>query len=112
MAVFIVSVNAQPKNEWKIISPDHSLQLIVSLMQGNLSFRVLGGKQTIIKPSSLGIERADQKFVPGSTDRGRFRFPSGGDRRSLSAYLVARDGIARPYPKAGRHRKWKGAPIH
>src|SRR2546423_4639351 len=65
MAVFIVSVNAQPKKEWKIISPDHSLQLVVSLIQGNLSYRVLGGNQTIIKPSSLGIERADQKFLTG-----------------------------------------------
>jgi alpha-glucosidase len=57
------NVNAQTKDEWKVVSPDNSLQLILSNNNGKLFYKLLFGSDTIIKPSQLGIERDDENFT-------------------------------------------------
>ena len=61
IAFFSQVLHAQ--NSWKAVSPNKSLQIILSNSEGNLSYKVLSGEDPIVKPSALGIERKDQDFT-------------------------------------------------
>jgi alpha-glucosidase len=54
-------VNAQLK-EWKAVSPNQTLQIILSNENGKLSYKISSAGDVIIKPSQLGIERNDETF--------------------------------------------------
>jgi len=54
---------AQRINEWKTVSLDKSLQFILSNNEGKLYYQVLSGNDIIVKPSRLGIEKADESFT-------------------------------------------------
>jgi len=54
---------AQRINEWKTVSPNKSLQFILSNNEGKLYYHVLSGNDIIVKSSRLGIERADESFT-------------------------------------------------
>lgn len=60
--VFEITTAQSPK-EWKVFSPDKSLQLILSNDDGKLTYRVLSGTDIIVKPSRLGIETANENFT-------------------------------------------------
>jgi len=48
---------------WRVVSPDKSLALELVNDHGKLFYKVISGKDIIIKPSSLGIERDDENFT-------------------------------------------------
>jgi len=65
LSLFIFPIHfacAQSSKEWKAISPDQTLQIVLSNDNGKLSYKVLSAGDVIIKPSRLGIERDDEIF--------------------------------------------------
>jgi len=52
---------------WNVLSPDNVIQATIKLDEttGKLSYIVLSGSDTILKPSPLGISRDDQSFIEG-----------------------------------------------
>ncbi|MET3980082.1 alpha-glucosidase [Mucilaginibacter sp. UYP25] len=63
-SLFINQANAQAaKNDWKVYSPDHSLQINLSLKDGKLSYNAQIGSTDVIRESKLGIESATEKFT-------------------------------------------------
>jgi len=62
----LLSAHAQePVKEWKVYSPDHSLQINLELKDGNLSYKVQHSGADIIGQSKLGIESTTEKFGDG-----------------------------------------------
>jgi alpha-glucosidase len=55
-------VNAQSIKEWRAVSPNQSLQIILSNENEKLSYKVLSAGDVVVKPSELGIERDDETF--------------------------------------------------
>ncbi len=60
LAFVFQSLSAQ--TEWKVSSPDKSLDIILTNDKGKLFYKVLSGDDVIIKPSQLGIDREDGSF--------------------------------------------------
>lgn len=55
--------HAQTLKEWKLYSPDKSLNINLQLKEGALTYKVLDGSTEIIKESKLGIETTTEKFT-------------------------------------------------
>jgi hypothetical protein len=53
------------QKEWRVASPDRTLQLVLTNNAGGLSYTILSGGTTVIRPSALGIERSDASFSKG-----------------------------------------------
>jgi alpha-glucosidase len=53
--------------DWKVYSPDHSLQINLELKGGNLIYKVLNKEIDVILSSKLGIESTTEKFSNGLT---------------------------------------------
>ncbi|GGG99311.1 glycoside hydrolase family 97 protein [Mucilaginibacter phyllosphaerae] len=64
--VFLAQVNAQaPVKEWKVYSPDNSLQINLQLKNGSLSYNVQDAGAEIVRRSKLGVESTTEKFAGG-----------------------------------------------
>jgi alpha-glucosidase len=59
-------INAQTAaKEWKVYSPDRSLQINLELKDGSLTYKVQSNGAEIIRQSKLGIESTTEKFAGG-----------------------------------------------
>ncbi len=60
----LTHVNAQTATkEWKIYSPDQSLQINLALKDGNITYKVLNENAEVIRQSKLGVESTTEKFT-------------------------------------------------
>jgi hypothetical protein len=55
------------QNEWRVSSPNKSLQLVLSNANGKLLYKVLSGNVEVVKSSSLGMETSSGSFSNGLT---------------------------------------------
>jgi alpha-glucosidase len=64
LSVFATTLSAQ-KSEWKIVSPDKKVNVIISGVDNKLTYRVFYGKTPALGVSPLGIVREDAQFNSG-----------------------------------------------
>ena len=65
LLVFFTIHHTYAQKEWRVSSPDKSLQLVLSNANGKLFYKVLSGSVEVVKNSSLGMETTSGSFSNG-----------------------------------------------
>ena len=65
LLVFFTIQHTYAQNEWRVTSPNKSLQLVLSNTNGKLLYKVLSGNIEVVKSSSIGMETSSGSFSNG-----------------------------------------------
>ncbi|HEX8378215.1 MAG TPA: glycoside hydrolase family 97 catalytic domain-containing protein [Pedobacter sp.] len=82
LLVFFTIHHTYAQKEWRVSSPDKSLQLVLSNANGKLFYKVLSGSVEVVKNSSLGMETTSGSFSNGLS------FVKSGGRRINELYKL------------------------